>query len=442
MKIKDILEITNGKGINLKSPDKNISRFCIDSRKIKKGDFFVPLVGEKFDGHNFIRDSLEKGAVGYFTEKESFNYPNGILVNSTLQALIDIGIYKRKKLKSAIAITGTAGKTTTKEVAKFVLSKFFKTYGTTGNFNNQIGLPLTLANIEEGSEIGIFELGASKIGDIEELVDISNPDIRVLISVGYGHTEGFKSYEGVLKGKGEIFIDSDKNVLPFSLNRYYKLNKAIMFGEEREADINIGNVKISKDGTYGIISYKNEKIELSIPVFNRAIFYNISAVAGILYYLGINPIRSLSILKEFQLPAGRGKLIKLKNLQIIDDSYNANPLSVENAIKTLNMIPTKKVLILGDMLELGELSEKLHRDIGKLILKTDIDTVFLYGNDTKYIFDEIENYKQAFYFNNKKVMVNKILDYLNKNREFKTILIKGSRGMKMEEVLESLIYLK
>jgi len=439
MRLKDILEITKGKGINIKTPNKKIYKFCIDSRKIGKGHFFVPIVGERFNGHNFIGESLEKGAVGYFTEKEGLKYPNGILVKNSLEALKRIGSYKRKKLSSTVAITGTAGKTTTKELTNFVLSNFFKTYATTGNLNNHIGLPLTLANIEEGSEIGIFELGASKIGDIRELVEISNPDIRVLVSVGYAHTEGFKSYEGVLKGKGEIFINSNMNVLPFKLNKYYKLKNCITFGEERDADIKVNNVKISKDGTSGTVSYRNEKIKLKLPLFNKAVFYNISAVSGVLHYLNINPIKSLSLLKDFQLPYGRGRLIKLKNFQIIDDSYNANPLSVENAIKTLDMIPTEKVLILGDMLELGELSENLHRDIGKLILKTDINSVFLYGNETKYIYDEIKSLKLAYYSDNKEVLLKELLEYLRGNREYKTILIKGSREMKMEEFLEHLI---
>ena len=439
MRLKDILEITNGKGINIKTLDKKIHKFCIDSRKIGKGDFFVPIVGEKFDGHNFISESIEKGAIGYFTERENLKYPNGILVKNSLEALKKIGSYKRKNLSSTVAITGTAGKTTTKELTNFILSNFFKTYATTGNLNNHIGLPLTLANIDESSEIGIFELGASKIGDIRELIEISNPDIRVLVSVGYAHTEGFKSYEGVLKGKGEIFINSDMNVLPFKLNKYYKLKNCITFGEEIEADIKVSNIKITKDGTSGTVSYKNEKIELKLPLFNKAIFYNISAVAGVLHYLNINPIKPLALLKDFQLPYGRGRLIKLNNFQIIDDSYNANPLSVENAIKTLNMIPTKKILILGDMLELGELSENLHRNIGKLILKTDINTIFLYGNETKYIYDEIKAHKLAYYSDNKEALLKRLLDYLKSDKEYKTILIKGSRGMKMEEYLEHLI---
>jgi len=295
---------------------------------------------------------------------------------------------------------------------------------------------LTLANIKEDADIGVFELGASKVGDIKELVSIFNPDIRVLTSVGYGHIKGFGSIEGVIKGKGEIFIDSDKNVLPYSLKKYYSLDNYITFGSEEEADIKIKNVKILKDGTFGHVEYGREKISLKLPVFNKAIFNNISAVSGILYYLDLNPVKPLQILNSFNLPKGRGQVIRLKNIQIIDDSYNANPLSVENAIKTLDSVPSKKVLILGDMLELGKLSEYLHRQIGKLILKTSINKIFLYGKESFYIYDELKNKKDVIYSSDKDKLIQKILDFLIRDKDFKTILIKGSRGMKMEEILD------
>ncbi|RUM60868.1 MAG: UDP-N-acetylmuramoylalanyl-D-glutamate--2,6-diaminopimelate ligase [Persephonella sp.] len=436
MLLKDLLRITKGKAINLKNPNLKVSNFSIDSRQIKEGDFFVAIKGNKFDGHKFIKDSLEKGAKGYITERDGVNFPNGVLVDNTVKALSRVGRYKTKFLKSSVAITGTAGKTTTKEMAKFVLSQFFNVYSTKGNLNNEIGLPLTLANIKEDADIGVFELGASKVGDIKELVSIFNPDIRVLTSVGYGHIKGFGSIEGVIKGKGEIFIDSDKNVLPYSLKKYYSLDNYITFGSEEEADIKIKNVKILKDGTFGHVEYGREKISLKLPVFNKAIFNNISAVSGILYYLDLNPVKPLQILNSFNLPKGRGQVIRLKNIQIIDDSYNANPLSVENAIKTLDSVPSKKVLILGDMLELGKLSEYLHRQIGKLILKTSINKIFLYGKESFYIYDELKNKKDVIYSSDKDKLIQKILDFLIRDKDFKTILIKGSRGMKMEEILD------
>lgn len=438
MRLKEILDITEGSLINPTDINMKIKGFSIDSRKIENGEIFVALKGNNFDGHQFIEDAISKGALGYFTEKE-IKLKNGIFVNNTLNALTEIGKHKRKWLKTTIGITGTAGKTTTKELLKFVLAKDFKTYATKGNYNNQIGLPLTLANIPDNTEIGIFELGANKIGDIKELIEISNPDIRVLTSVGYGHTEGFGSFEGVIKGKGEIFSESYKNVLPVNLKRFYNLERYITFGISDEADIQIKNVKITKNGTKGLIQYKNDKIILELPVYNKAIFSNIGAVAGVLFYLGLNPIKNLKILEDFRLPEGRGKVIKYKNLTIIDDTYNANPLSVENAIFSLNSIPTYKAIVLGDMLELGYFSESLHREIGRLIKKTDIDLVFLYGEDTKYIYNELKNVKKSFYSNNQKILIDLLLNELKSLEQPITILFKGSRGMKIENIMNELL---
>ncbi len=438
MKLKDVVEITKGIPINPIDLNTEIKGFSIDSRQVKNGEIFVPLKGNKFDGHQFIEDAINKGALGYFTEKE-IKLKNGIWVNGTLEALTEIGKNKRKELEVAIGITGTAGKTTTKELLKFVLSKKFKTYATKGNYNNQIGLPLTLANIPKDTEVGIFELGANKIGDIKELVQISKPDIRVLTSVGYGHTEGFGNFEGVIKGKGEIFLDSNNNVVPVHLKNFYNLEKYITFGLSDEADIKIKDVKITKNGTKGIIQYKNDKIVLELPVYNKAIFNNIGAVAGVLFYLDLNPIKNIKVLEGFNLPEGRGKVIKHKNLSIIDDAYNANPLSVENAIHSLNSIPTYKVFVLGDMLELGEFSESLHREIGRLIKKTDIDLVLLYGKYTNYTYEELKNVKKAFYSNNQKILIELLSKKLKPLKQPVTILFKGSRGMKVEKMMNELI---
>ncbi len=212
MDIKDIAKITSGRLINPEQTQK-IEKFIIDSRKAQKGTFFVPLKGKNTDGHNFIKNALEKGSVGYFSEKE-VSFSNGILVNNTLDALTKVGKYKRKSLQKAVGITGTAGKTTTKELLKLVLSQFFKTYGTEGNYNNQIGLPLTLSNIPENTEIGVFELGANKKGDISDLVNILEPDITVLTTVGDAHNEGFGTFKDIVEAKGEIFNTGEFAVLP------------------------------------------------------------------------------------------------------------------------------------------------------------------------------------------------------------------------------------
>ena len=437
MKIKELLNILHGTLIN---PSKNIlerkvQKFSIDSRNIKENELFVPLKGEKFDGHQFIEDALKKGALAYLTEKK-LDFPNGILVKNTYKALIEIGKYKRKKLQTAVGITGTSGKTTTKELLKVVLSQYFKTYATEGNFNNEIGVPLTLSNIPEGAEIGIFELGAGKVGDIDYLAEIVNHDIGVLTSVGHGHTEKFGSYENVLKGKGEIFSLPEKAVLPDTLLPFYreKLNrkKYITFGTE--GDIRVENVYLTEEGTEGIISYKNEKIKLLIPVYNRAIFLNIGAVAGALYHLDINPVKSLEILENYTPLKGRGNILKKENLIIIDDTYNANPLSVKNAIETLSLLRGKKIIVLGDMLELGEYSKSLHEKIGETIEKSNIDTAIFYGKEMKYAYKKT---KKGIFLEDKKEIAQKIKELAKNEKAY--VLLKGSRGMKMEEIIDYLL---
>ncbi len=437
MDIKDIAKITNGRLINPEQPQK-IEKFIIDSRKAQKETFFVPLKGENTDGHNFIQNALENGSVGYFSEKE-VSFPNGILVDNTLDALTKVGKYKRNNLQKAVGITGTAGKTTTKELLKLVLSQFFKTYGTEGNYNNHIGLPLTLSNIPENTEIGVFELGANKKGDISELVNILEPDITVLTTVGDAHNEGFGTFKDIVEAKGEIFDTGEFAVLPEFFLPYYesKLINYITFGTESDADIQISDVKITDIGIKGTIKYKKEKIILEIPTFNKAIFHNIGAVAGVLYALGLDPLKPLKILEDFKEIEGRFKTINKGNLTIIDDTYNSNPLSLKNLIDVLNAFKEKKVIVIGDMLELGQHSEKLHREIGQYLLSSNIDKIYLYGDEVKFIKDVIGNKKDLKHFPSKKELSKDLLKEIK--NENAVIGIKGSRGMKMEDVVNHLL---
>jgi UDP-N-acetylmuramoyl-tripeptide--D-alanyl-D-alanine ligase len=432
MKIKDILRITGGKLLNPSNrfTDQKVSSFVIDSRKSQKGSFFIPLKGSNVDGHKFITDALKRGSVGYLTSRKT-SEKNGILVEDTYKALVDIAKYKRKNFSYVIGITGTSGKTTTKDILKILLSQFFSVYGTEGNYNNEIGLPLTLANAHS-SDICILEMGAGKIGDITYLSEIAKHDIAVLTSVGHGHTEKFGSFENVVKGKGEIFSVSEKAVLPYDLLKFYQKDlegkSFITFG--LKGDIKISDIKLLKEGTSGEISFKNEKIRFTVPVYNKALFFNIGAAAGVLYHLGYNPVKYLKVLQEFSVPEGRGNIIKINNLTVIDDTYNANPVSVRNAIETLSSLSGKKVIILGDMLELGDFSKPLHREIGKLIEKSSIDYALFFGKNMRYAFEETT---KGFYFETKEELVRKLIEITKKEEWF--VLVKGSRGMKMEDVI-------
>lgn len=431
MDLIKVREIVNGEFLNFKE-NKKIIKFEIDSRKIKEGGFFIPLKGQNSDGHQYIEDAIKKGCVGYFSEKV-LNFSNGILVKDVYQALVKVGKYKRSQLKAVVGITGTSGKTSTKELISFVLSNLVNTYATEGNYNNEIGVPLTLANIPENTELAVVEMGAGKIGDLEYLGKIVNQDISVLVSVGHGHIEKFGSFENVIKGKGEIFNFGSYAVLPCELKRFYNPKNSITYGEDGE--IEIRNIKIVKDGTIGTIKYKNDKIDLKIPIYNIGVFRNVGAVAGVLYHLGFDPIKNLEILKEFKSPSGRGEIIKLNDFTIIDDSYNANLLSVKNAIDILNSIEGFKIFVFGDMLELGDYSMDLHKEVGRLLNISNIDHIMLYGNETKYVYGEIENRSKVKYYDSK----DKIVEDLLKFSYYKpVVLVKGSRGMKMEDIIVKL----
>ncbi len=438
MYLSEIAEITKGKIINLQK-DKRVNKFVIDSRKVKEGDFFVPLKGQNFDGHQFIEESLRKGAYGYFSEIP-IKVENGILVNNSLEALKEIGRFKRSKLSKVVGITGTSGKTTTKELLKLVLSQFFSVYGTEGNYNNEIGVPLTLSNIPDNTEIGVFELGASKKGDIKELSSIVKQDISVLTAVGHGHNEKFGTFKDIVEGKGEIFLQHKFAVLPEFFLPYYEgmLIDYLTFGETHDADIQILDVVITDEGTEGVIKYKKDKIKLRIPVYHKTIFHNIAAVSGVLYGLDINPISSLRIIEEsFQGIEGRVRNIKKGKLTIIDDTYNANPISVKNAVATLDQLKGNKILVLGDMLELGQFSKKLHREVGQEIINTDIENIFLYGDEVKEIHNLLKGKKNVKLFDNKKEIAEEIIKLNGTDKTF--VWVKGSRSMKMEEVIKIIL---
>ncbi|EDP74044.1 Mur ligase family protein, partial [Hydrogenivirga sp. 128-5-R1-1] len=236
MNLHQIANITGAKFKNLSN--KKVNRFIIDSRQAKKGDFFVPLKGNNVDGHQFIDEVFKKGAFGSFSSK-NIEKSNVLVVDDTLKALTDIAKYKKDFIDIKIGITGTAGKTTTKEILSYLLSYFYPVYYTKGNYNNQIGLPITLANIDKNYRYGVFELGASKKGDISYLTDILNQNIAVITNVGYGHTEGLGGFEGVLQEKKNILKTADFKIAPKWLNINEKNIKT--FGYEN-ADTNINSV--------------------------------------------------------------------------------------------------------------------------------------------------------------------------------------------------------
>jgi len=433
MRLKDIALLTGGRLIG---EDVEIKGFSIDSRKIKEGDCFIAIKGNKHDGHDFLQEVKEKGGAGAIVSRR-VNVPlPQVVVDDTLVALRDLAKHKRKSFKGkVIGIAGSAGKTTTKDLIHFVLSHFGKADKTEGNMNSKIGLPLCILNMDLDADYWVLEHGANAVGDVKELADITRPSIGVITAIGEEHLETFGDIEGVIRGNLEIshFMgEEDTLIVPVSIGDRAKGKfKVITFG--RGGDVEASDVIVSYEGTRFLLMGR----EAFVPVVNIGIVENVLASACVLKALGMKVTDIIPPLKNFKGVEGRMNIIKRRDYYVIDDSYNSNPLSLRNALKTLSLFPCRKVAIIADMLELGHSSEKLHREIGKFIADLNIDEVVFYGKEMKYAWEEvIKRGKSAKYMETKADIVAEV-DKMDKRDT--VFLVKGSRGMAMEEIVSYLL---
>ena len=430
---KDIAYVCGGK---LCGENKAFGGFSTDSREIKEGEVFVALRGSKHDGHDFIQHAFSKGAVGVITSKE-VDIPKGkfaVLVEDTLLALRKIAEHKRKHFKGkVIGVVGSAGKTTTKEMIAFLLSKKGKVCKTPKNYNSQIGVPLSVANFQEDCDFWVIEMGASQKGDVKKLVELVKPHVRVITAIGEEHLETFGCLDDVIMGNGEVFegmTQEDWAVIPKYVEHCYQLTKVITFGEG--GDIQAKDFYLTEEK----ISFNVEgiKIELSVP--SLALMENTLCTIGVLKALGYNWKELSPHMAEFKPVEQRFNLIKKDGLLIIDDTYNANPLSVRKALESLSLFKGYKIALLGDMLELGEFSKEHHTEVGRWCAKLNIDECLFYGNEMLFAYQECLRYGKNCYHSLSKEDIIKYLK--SKLKEGTVLLIKGSRGMKMEEFLRCL----
>ncbi|WP_461828915.1 UDP-N-acetylmuramoyl-tripeptide--D-alanyl-D-alanine ligase [Aquifex sp.] len=426
-----VSSITGGK---LKGESKSIKGFSIDSRKIQEGEVFVALKGSRFDGHDFIKEAFNRGAVGVISERD-IEPPDGkfiIRVDSSLEALRKIAKYKRENFKGkVIGIAGSAGKTTTKELVAHLLSFRGKVFKTPGNLNSQIGLPLALANAPTEADFWVLELGASKLGEIRKLTELSLPHIRVITALGEEHLEGFGSLENVIKGNGEIFeywLDESVAIIPHYALKYYSfLRRFITFGEGGDIKAKIKEVNLER------ITLIVDGKEFFVPVMSVGMVNNTLAAFGVLKALGFDYNDFREALKNFKPEWGRMELLRFPHLILINDAYNSNPLSLKNAINTVALIKhPKKILILGDMLELGRYSKELHEEIGNLLSTKDFSLVIFVGKEMYHAYKVYKGEK--LYFESQE----KLKTFIQSSKNlFKDglILLKGSRGMRLEELI-------
>lgn len=410
-----------------------------DSRHIKKGCLFFALKGDNFNGNKYANDAIAKGAAYSIIDEEEFIGENTILVDNALSTLQKLASFHRQQLKIPIlGITGTNGKTTTKELVSTVLAKKFKVSFTQGNLNNHIGVPLTLLNMNAETEFAVVEMGANHPGEIAQLCEIADPDFGIITNIGQAHLEGFGSFEGVKKTKGElydylhkkngtVFYNSDNPILEELGN---KLKHRVSFGQSDAAFTgepiqSPPFIHIKTNFAKGVL-YLNSNL---IGDFN---FENILAAACIANFFEVDPLKIQEAIKNYHPKNNRSQLIIKGNLKIIMDAYNANPSSMSASLTSfLNNYTGDNYLILGDMLELGEYAAEEHLKIVEMIPENLSANTFLVGRE----FCKAGENSTIRTFPN----VSELYTYLEINpiRNGNT-LIKGSRGIQLEKILDIL----
>ena len=461
LKIKDILKCTNGKLI-IGDTEKECKNYSKDTRTIKKGDTYIGRKGEKFDGSSFWKDALNNGAETVIInnikldEIEEYKKQNKniIQVEDTIKAIGEMASYKIKIQKGkynlkVVGVTGSVGKTSTKDIIANVLSNKYKVLKTEGNNNNHIGLPLTILRLQD-EEIAVIEMGMNHLGEISYLTKIAKPDIAVITNIGTSHIGNLGSRENILKAKLEILEGMDKKKIVINndndlLNKWYLENKNNIeihtFGIKNESEFNAKNIKLKENSSEFICENKNEKINIEVPVGGEHFILNALCGLTVGKLLNLNNEEIKNGIKDFKLTAKRMEINHLKNnITIINDSYNASYESMKASISNLkNMNGERKIAVLGDMFELGDFSEKLHKEVGTEIYKNKIDKLYLIGNYSKFIGEEAEKegYKKEniFYFENKDELFNNLKNNLKSGD---VILIKASNGMKLFEIAEKL----
>ena len=441
--VKDIIDICDGELV-CGNIDLECINFCIDTRTIKKGNIFVGIKGDKFNGNTFYVDAFDKGARMCILDNDTIvdeKYINKkntiILVSNTITCLQQLAKYKRHLYNiPVIAITGSVGKTSVKDIIYSVLSAKYNVLCTKGNMNNHIGVPLTLLGLNESHEVLIVELGMNHFGELHNLSVIVNPTIAIITNIGTAHIGNLGSRENILKAKleildgmvnGTLIINNDNDLL-----RKVNYDNLVTVAINNKSDY---NACLIKESAFSSSFYINDNyVELSIG--SRAFIYNALFAFAVAKKLGMNSEEISDILYKFKPSSHRLELIKTIKLDIIDDTYNASLDSVKNSLELLGKVNKRKVFIFGDILELDEYGEVIHKNIGNIFLENNIDVLITVGNLSKYTYDIVnKNDKECYYFENNDLLLEKIDKILNKED---MVLIKGSHGMNLLDVVNYL----
>ena len=409
-----------------------------DTRKLTKGSLFFALKGQNFDGNKFAAQALENGvAYAIIDNPEYHSGKNTILVDDVLVCLQQLASFHRSKLQiPIIGISGSNGKTTTKELIHAVLSEKYNAFSTEGNLNNHIGVPLSILQITPQHEIAVIEMGANHMGEIQDLCQISRPDYGLITNIGKAHLEGFGNYENVIKAKTELYRHIEQNgglVFINNNNNTLKINaqniRQYSYGTNQNADI---HTTFMVANPYVKLYWENKKMIIQSKLIGKYNFENILSAIAVGDYFKVEPEKIKHAIEEYFPQNSRSEFINKATNTIILDAYNANPTSMIAALENFNLMQSvNKVVMLGDMLELGNYKETEHEKIIEFLVNSNYTKVFLVGS----IFKSVNSRSD---FKTFKTSV-ELRDFLKANPvKDALILIKGSRGTQMEHVLESL----
>ena len=457
--IRDVLDATGG-ALYTGSKGAVFEGFSTDSRNIRQGQCFICLRGEHHDGHNFIANVMRQGIKGIIVDQTAADQAlfrdmeaaqvTSIAVDDTTSALGDIASYHRKRSElSVIALTGSNGKTTTRTMMTDVVGRRFQVLSPIGNFNNLIGVPLTLLRIEPHHEWAILELGMNRSGEILRLGQICRPDIGLITNVGPAHLEGLGSLEGVMNAKGELIETvSARGTMVFNADDPMVMRlakkascKTILFGFSRDADIRATSLESRANTLSFQLHVPGDGTEVKLPIPGKFNVSNALAAAAVGYRLGIPLVQIAAALNSFAPVKGRLNILQThQGFHLIDDTYNANPGSVKAAIQTLVKLSREEraIAVLGDMLELGEASADLHADIGRFAATLGVNKLYMTGRFADAMATGAREAGMAarnLYCGSKR----EIHSHLIRAIQAKDwILIKGSRGMRMETLVQAL----
>jgi UDP-N-acetylmuramoyl-tripeptide--D-alanyl-D-alanine ligase len=449
LSIEDIIEGTGGKLLSENS--RTFTGVSIDSRTIGSGEIFFALKGERFDGHAFLEDALEKGS-GAVVESSPVTIPEKkvvIYVGDSLRSLQDLARFLRKRRDiPVVAVTGSNGKTTTKEMAHAILSRKFRTLKNEGNLNNHIGLPLSLMKMTPDDELIVLEMGMNALGEIRKLCEIAIPSHGVITNIGSAHLGRLGSLEAVRAAKLEVLdainvavVNGDDSFLMEGVKGIKEFNgRIITFAVHNDADVKASYIKTTEGGSSFILNIRDEgSIPVSLGVHGYFNIYNALAAAAVSYSLGIPPEEIKTALESFRSFSMRFEVTKKGSVTLINDAYNANPSSMKESLKELIRLSEGKrsVAVLGDMFELEGFGESAHREIGKEICQVGVDVFVAVGEMMHAAAEECVKAKDRGF--TPEVHIFKKSDEARENimeiiTSGDTVLIKGSRTMLMEKV--------